>query len=241
MAYPDIFHVTPITRNAALLALCEAGDRDLMVSMWRPDQAKMVRGIARKKRADHGEFSKWIAAMKAGMEWSSTAFPRAEYHRWLEEDFGIWDANATAIMPDIPGAPSQLNDAELLDWGFPIEKGLPVYHMDGPIARLGRMLDKYPLVCVAWTGDPKREPVGCPAFWRRIDEIEAELGADFWHRVHMLRGVAIAGQRPFRRGGQQHPRARRASLRLARYPSVLRRARAMARPENLRRAFGGQQ
>lgn len=227
----EIFHVTPITPNATLVDVCHG--RNLMVSMYRPDQVRLVIAHAALRRADHGEFSKWIAAKRAGLDWSPTEFPRATYFRWLEEKFEIWDARATAIMPDIPGAPSQLNDPELLDWPFPIEKGLPVYHMDGPIHRLARLLDKYPLVCVAWVGHPKKEPVGCPAYWGRIAEIEAELGDQIWTRVHMLRGVAVARKRPFRRGGQQHVRPRRPSARLSRHSSTLRRPGEVARTQNL--------
>jgi len=205
----DIFHVTPITPNAALLGVCRG--RDLMVSFYRPDQLALVRQIARKRMADNGRFSEWIAAMKAGREWSEANLDNRPYYNWLAP--WIDEPETVAIMPDIPGAPSQLNDGQLLDWPFRLEKGVPVYHMDGPISRLGRLLDKYPLVAVGWIGHPKREPVGCPAFWMRVEEIEAELGDDIWERVHMLRGVAIAHLRRFRTRRQQQPRAKWAPLR----------------------------
>lgn len=227
----EIFHVTPITPNAALLDVC-AG-RNLLVSMYRPDQLALVRQIAGKKMADHGNFSTWIAAMKAGLEWSEDNIPNHAYFEWLEP--WIWDANATAIMPDIPGAPSQINDGKLLDWPFPIEKGLPVWHMDGPISRLARMLEKYPRVCMGWIGDPKREPVGCERFWRRVEEIEAELGPDIWERVHMLRGVAVAFERPFRLRRRQQPRAERPPVR---QPNGRIAWRQVARAPCLRRQVG---
>ena len=233
-AYPDIFHVTPMTPNAAMESVC--ADRNVLISMYDPRQLKRALRIANKILADHGRFSTWIAAMKAGKEWSDDDVPRDVYYRWLES--WIWNDNATAIMPDIPGAPSQLNDNELLDWPFPLEKGLPVYHMDGPIARLARLLGKYPRVAMGWIGHPKREPVGCPGYWRRVEEIEHELGTDIWSQVHMLRGVAVAGMRPFCRRGQQQPGAERAPARLARCASRLRRARTVARAPDIRGPSG---
>lgn len=227
----DIYHVTPITPNAALVDVCTG--RNLLVSMARPDQLDIVLKIAKKRLFDHGRFSTWIAAMKAGREWCEDDVPRHVYYAWLEPF--IWLPDHAAIMPDIPGAPSQINDGELLDWPFPVEKGLPVYHMDGPIARFGRLLEKYPRVCMGWIGDPKKEPVGCERYWRRVEEIERELGSDIWPQTHMLRGIAVADQRPFRGGRRQQPRPKRASLR---QPDRRTRGRQVAWAEGLCRRPG---
>ncbi|NQE62902.1 hypothetical protein [Caulobacter sp. RHG1] len=227
----DIHHVTPITPNAALIDVCTG--RDLLVSMYRPDQLATVLEIGRLIITDHGNFSTWIAAMKAAREWSEENVPSATYFKWLEPF--IWRPNVKAIMPDIPGAPSQINDGQLLDWPFPVEKGMPVYHMDGPIARFGRLLEKYPRVCMGWIGDPKKEPVGCDAYWRRVEEIERELGLDVWQQTHMLRGVAVAFDRPFRRSRRQQPRPKRPSLRQP-HGRVARRQ--VARASFLRRQAG---
>lgn len=45
-------------------------------------------------------------------------------------------------------------------------------------------------------------------YWRRVEEIEHELGTNIWPQVHMLRGVAVAGMRPFCRRGQFGERRR---------------------------------
>lgn len=228
---PDIFHVTPITPNAALEGVC-AG-RNLMVSFYRPDQLAFVRRLAAKKMADNGRFSEWMAALKAGAEWSEENLDNRPYYDWLQP--WIDDPETVAIMPDIPGAPSQLNDAQLLDWPYKLEKGVPVFHMDGPIARFGRLLEKYPLVAMGWIGDPKREPVGCEGYWRRVEEIEAELGADLWQQVHMLRGVAVARGRPFCARRQQQSRTERTSIRQP-YGRVA--WRSLAGASSLRRSSG---
>ncbi|MDF0543309.1 hypothetical protein PX699_13205 [Sphingobium sp. H39-3-25] len=98
-------------------------------------------------------------------------------------------------MPDSPAAPSQLNDGLLNDWPFG-HRGAPVWHMDGSIERLARLCERYPRVCVGWIGDPKKEPVGCPAYRRKMDEVAALMG-NTWHPLHMLRGVAVAFDYPF--------------------------------------------
>jgi hypothetical protein len=61
--------------------------------------------------------------MRAALEWdqeSRDAWWEA-YYRWLEQRLfwpGRW-----AIIPDSPGAPSQINDGLLNDWPFGRSKG----------------------------------------------------------------------------------------------------------------------
>jgi hypothetical protein len=136
-----------------------------------------------------------MAALRAGaapedaakLEWS-------DYHRWL--DPMLWQPGRWAIIPDIPSAPSQLNDGLLNDWPYGRSRGAPVWHMDGPIERLGRLCERYDRVCLGWIGDPKREPVGCDAYRRKMDEV-AQLMGNHWHPLHMLRGIKVAFDYPF--------------------------------------------
>lgn len=133
--------------------------------------------------------------MRAGREWDEAdrqLWWRA-YYDWLEPMLfapGRW-----AIMPDSPAAPSQLNDGLLNDWPFG-HRGAPVWHMDGPIERLARLCEKYPLVCIGWIGDPKLQPVGCPAYHRKMAKVAALMG-NTWHPLHMLRGILVAREYPF--------------------------------------------
>lgn len=115
------------------------------------------------------------------------------YYEWLEPI--LFTPGRWAIIPDIPAAPSQLNDGLLNDWPFG-DRGAPVWHMDGPIGRLAKLCDRYSRVCLGWIGDPKKEPVGCPAYHRRMDEVAALMG-NTWHPLHMLRGTLVAQQYPF--------------------------------------------
>ena len=134
-----------------------------------------------------------MAAIKRGESW----FIREDwrpYFDWLEAKLqrdGTW-----AVIPDAPGAPSQLNDALLKEWPFGVEKGVPLWHMDGPISRLGRLCEIYPRVALGWIGHPKLEPVGCDGYRRRMDEVAAFFG-NRWHDTHMMRGILVAHDYPF--------------------------------------------
>lgn len=137
-----------------------------------------------------------MQAMRAGREWdedSRDAWWRA-YYEWLEPR--LFTPGRWAITPDSPGAPSQINDALLLEWPFGRSKGAPVWHMDGRIERLGLLCEKFDRVCLGWIGDPKREPVGCDAYRRKMDEV-GRLFGNTWHPTHMLRGIAVAQDYPF--------------------------------------------
>ncbi|CDO34007.1 hypothetical protein SPHV1_100041 [Novosphingobium sp. KN65.2] len=116
------------------------------------------------------------------------------YFEWLESRLfmpGRW-----AVIPDAPGAPSQLNDSLLPQWPFGPAKGAPLWHMDGPIDRLLRLCDIYPRVCLGWTGTGEDAAVGCEAWFRRMDEIAPYLG----NRppvLHHMRGVLVAREYDF--------------------------------------------
>src|SRR5690606_2198746 len=140
-----------------------------------------------------GAFSEWMAAMKRGEEW----FIREDwtpYYRWLEPRLfmpGRW-----AVIPDAPGAPSQLNDSLLPEWPFGRSKGAPLWHMDGPVSRLLRLCEQHDRVCLGWIGHPKREPVGCDAYHRRMEDVAKALG-NRWPVIHMMRGTLVARDYPF--------------------------------------------
>lgn len=134
--------------------------------------------------------------MRAGREWDEA--DRQDwwqaYFTWLEPM--LFEPGRWAIVPDSPAAPSQINDGLLNDWPFGRSRGAPVWHMDGLVSRLARLCERYDRVCLGWIGDPKREPVGCPAWHRKMDEV-AQLMGNAWHPLHMLRGTAVAHLYPF--------------------------------------------
>lgn len=137
---------------------------------------------------DNGAFSFWQAALRRGEEWAEHR-DWHPYFEWLEPR--LFHPGRWAVIPDMPGAPSQLNDALLNEWPFG-QKGAPLWHMDGPIERLLRLCDRYDRVCLGWTG-PK---VGSPDYHERMHEVDQALG-NRWPVIHMMRGTAVAFDYPF--------------------------------------------
>jgi hypothetical protein len=111
------------------------------------------------------------------------------FYQWLEPR--LFHPGRWAVIPDMPGAPSQMNDGLLNDWPFG-QKGAPLWHMDGPLDRLLRLCERYDRVCLGWTG-PK---VDSPDYHRRMDEVAKALG-NRWPVLHMMRGTAVAFDYPF--------------------------------------------
>lgn len=159
--------------------------RSSVLTMWRQQRRSALPSCF-----DSGAYSEWRAAQKAGDEW----FIRkdwAPYFDWLEPR--LFQPGRWAVIPDAPGAPSQLNDTLLPLWPFG-ERGAPLWHMDGPIERLLRLCDRYPRVCLGWTGEGKH--LDRPDFHARMEEVDRAFG-NRWPVVHMMRGVAVAGMYPF--------------------------------------------
>ncbi len=187
-----VYHGTPLTPAPALNAV---SGRAFCVSYYRPDNVEAVEAMAPFIMYDNGAFSYWMQAVRAGVDpMDAGRWDWSDYYTWLENRLylpGRW-----AVVPDRPAAPSQINDGYLNEWPFGTSRGTPVWHMDGPLDRLCRLCDRYDRVCLGWIGDPKREPVGCDAYRRRMDEVAALMG-NRWHSLHMLRGVAVGGDYPF--------------------------------------------
>lgn len=186
-----VYHGTPITPRDALLA--QRG-RAFCISFFTPRDVEAVEAISPHIMYDNGAFSFWQAARRAGAEWDETERDWSAYFAWLERR--LFTPGRWAVIPDRPCAPSQLSDALLNDWPFGRSRGAPVWHMDGTIERLARLCERYDRVCLGWIGHPKREPVGCGAFHRKMQEVAALMG-NSWHPLHMLRGVAVGADYPF--------------------------------------------
>lgn len=174
----------------------------MCVSFYHPQDVKAVEEISPFIMYDNGAFSEWQAAIKRGEPW----FIREDwspYYEWLEAR--IYHPGRWAVIPDAPGAPSQLNDSLLNGWPFGSSKGVPLWHMDGPIERLLRLCEKYDRVALGWVGeiDPMtgkifkdQKAVDCPAYHKRMDDVAKALG-NRWPPIHMMRGVKVAFKYPF--------------------------------------------
>lgn len=177
------YHGTPITPIPALMQL--AG-RHFCVSHAAPQDVGRCHQIGQSVMLDNGAFSAW----KSGKATNWHAF-----YAWADE----WlDCPTTwAVIPDVIDAGTQEQDALLREWPHG-HRGAPVWHMDEPVARLLRLCDEWPRVCIGST-DAYRVVLS-PAWCRRIDEAFNEVAAR--HRrlpwLHMLRGMQLSGRQwPF--------------------------------------------
>lgn len=173
------FHGTPISPVAELLTL--AGGC-FCVSHHRPDDVKRVHQIGQSVMLDNGAFSVWKSNAKA--DWPG-------YYDWCDEWLDY--PNTWAVIPDLIGEPSQLQDGLLNEWPHG-HRGAPVWHMDEPINRLLRLCDEWPRVCIGSTD--VYAVVLSPAWQRRMDEAFDEVSARHkrlpW--LHMLRGMQLSGR-----------------------------------------------
>jgi hypothetical protein len=203
-----IYHGTPITPNAAFEAVMPG--RAACVSFYRPDQVDIAERLCPKIMYDNGAYSFWQAALRNGKEWAEER-NWSDFYEWLEPRLtdGRW-----GVIPDSPGAPSQINDGLLNDWPFG-QWGAPLWHMNGSLERLGRLCEKYERICFGWVGRfdelsgkiaADEQSVGCMAYHRRMNEVGAFLGNQ-WPNIHMMRGVAVARDYPFHQRGQHIIRA----------------------------------
>lgn len=178
------FHGTPLTPRSELLKM--AG-KHFCVSFANPGDADWC--------LEHGQSVMWDSG-------AFTAFTKgrpvvwADYYRWLEPRIG---GENWAVVPDvIDGTVAQ--QAELvLQWPFPKVAGAPVWHMALPIDYLLQLADNWPRICFGSSGAYWQ--VGSDAWCRRADEAFnalARRGHIPWLKVHMLRGLALSGDRwPF--------------------------------------------
>lgn len=218
-----IHHVCPITPNEAFEAVMPG--RAVTVSFHRPDQVQLAEKHCPFIMYENGEYSKWKAARRKGLEWDEGPRDYGPLYNWL--DVRLWMPGRWCVIPDRPGAPGQVNDGLLNDFPFGKIKGAPLWHMNTPISRLGRLIDAgYVRICFGWIGTfdpvigdivPEERAVGCDAYRRVMDEVEREVGPNNFPEIHMMRGVAVARDYSFHhQRGRQFSRSERPSARLAR-------------------------
>jgi hypothetical protein len=131
---------------------------------------------------DNGAFSAWKSGKTTN--WTS-------YYQWA--DCWLNYPTTWAVIPDVIDAGTQEQDALLREWPHG-QRGAPVWHMDEPIARLLRLCDEWPRVCIGSTEQyaiVMSDPWCC-----RMDEAWNNIASR--HRrlpwVHMLRGMQLSGK-----------------------------------------------
>lgn len=177
------YHGTPITPLTALYSL--AG-RHFCVSHARPEQVARVHDQGQSVMLDNGAFSAWTKGRP-------TNWPA--YYAWCDR----WlDYPTTwAVIPDVIDAGTQEQDALIRDWPHG-NRGAPVWHMDEPIARLVRLCEAWPRVCIGSTAEYRI--ILSDPWTRQMDAAWDALSLAFGRlpNIHMLRGMQLAGRQwPF--------------------------------------------
>ena len=177
------YHGTPLTPRSALYQM--AG-KHFCVSFARPDDAAVCLQIGQSVMWDNGAFTSYQQGQ---------AFDINKFYEWLEPRLGHphW-----AVIPDVIDGTLQQQKELLLTWPFPQTLGAPVWHMAQPISYLLDLAQKYERICFGSSGKYWR--VGDAAWSHRADEAFNSLAIRHKHlpHIHMLRGLALGGQRwPF--------------------------------------------
>lgn len=176
------YHGTPLTPRSEMLKM--AG-KHFCVSYAAPENADWCERHGQSVMWDNGAFS----AFTAGMDFNPEAFatwvcPRLAHPHW-------------AVIPDVIDGDVHAQRGLIKDWPHSKELSAPVWHMGLPIEWLLELSGEWPKICFGSSG--RYWQVGSEAWERRCDEAWNALtkrGLRTW--VHMLRGLALSGDRwPF--------------------------------------------
>ena len=176
------YHGTPITPNSALYS---TAGKMFCVSYWRPDQIHICDRIGQSVMLDNGAYSAWKSGEAMDAEyWKG-------YYTWVEQ----WCQRPTtwAIIPDVIDGGYEDNERLLNNWPFGrTEQSVPVWHLDEPVQRVLKLIDRYPRVAFGSSG--RYSEVGSTEWCRRMDNVWNKIanthGRTPW--VHMLRGMAMS-------------------------------------------------
>lgn len=179
------YHGTPITPNVALY---ELSGRNFCVSFGSPQQIKHVQAQSQSTMIDNGAWKLFNEDRKAARE--PTERKWHDYFEFVERWLRPCD---WAVIPDVIGGGSQMQDALVREWPFG-HRGAPVWHMDEPTDRLLRLCDEWPRVCVGSTEE--YFTVLSPSWRRRMNEAFDALAPRhrFMPWLHMLRGMQLSGR-----------------------------------------------
>jgi hypothetical protein len=145
----------------------------------------------------------WCLAHGQSVMWDNGAFTAytqgkdfdpAAFAAWVEPRLGHphW-----AVVPDVIDGDVDAQRERAKTWPHPRDLSAPVWHLHLSIEWLKELADNWPKVCFGSSGAFWQ--VGSEAWERRVDEAFNALertGRRPW--VHMLRGLAMAGDRwPF--------------------------------------------
>lgn len=180
------YHGTPLTPRSELLKM--AG-KHFCVSFAEPRDADWCVANGQSVMWDNGAYT----FFKLGAIRSADHAKR--FYEWVEPKLAPphW-----AVIPDVIDGPEEQQRELMKSWPFGLFLGAPVWHMGLSMDYLLELSDEWPRLCFGSSG--KYWVIGSQAWERRCDEafnaLSKRHGSLPW--IHMLRGLALAGDRwPF--------------------------------------------
>jgi hypothetical protein len=163
--------------------------RNFCVSYAYPAKVELFHEIGQSVMLDNGAFSLWKDGKP--VDWPA-------YYRWCER-WLEWQTT-WAIIPDVIDGDWRDNDRLIAEWPFGT-KGAPVYHITGPLERLARLCEEWPLVCLG-ISSVEYGTIGSPPWRRRMEQVmdvatypdddpKGRAGMPRT-RLHLLRGLAFS-------------------------------------------------
>jgi hypothetical protein len=151
------YHGLPITPATAAVAAISGGHA--FVSFRHPGQLGIAIECAQTFAVDNGAFSAWMSGDPV-KDWTP-------FYEWVDE-LRRYPAFDFAVIPDVIDGDEAANDALVEEWPHSPFVGAPVWHMHESLARLVRLADQFPRVCIGSSG--AFSTVGTTAWYARMAE-----------------------------------------------------------------------
>jgi hypothetical protein len=180
------YHGLPIAPETAAHKAIDAGHA--FVSYAHPLQLNIAVTSCQSFAIDNGAFSAWRKGEPV-QDWSG-------FYRWAESCKRIPSCDF-AVIPDVIEGSEADNDALLVEWPLPRWFGAPVWHMHESVARLERLANDWPRVCIG--SSAQYAVVGNPLWWQRMSEAMRVVCDDSGHPICKLHGLRMLNPKVFSR------------------------------------------
>ena len=153
------YHGLPMTPITDMVRAFKG--RHAMVSFEHPDQVHIAAEVCQSLVLDNGAFSAW----KNGKPHDFAGY--VEWARlWIKHPAVDW-----CVIPDVIDGTEADNDAMLNAWELPDALSVPVYHLHEPVARIERMMRRFPRIALGSSG--QYATPGTKQWWGRMADVMA--------------------------------------------------------------------
>jgi len=157
--------------------------RHSLISFAHPEELEVMAEVSHSFILDNGAFSVWKSGKTLDVD---------GYVEWVDQ----WRRHPGfdwALIPDVINGSEDQNDGLLHDWPFPGD-GVPVWHLNESLERLGRLSSQWHRV--AFGSTEGMEP-GSKRFWSRIADAMGIVCDDLGRPLCKLHGLRMLDPRIF--------------------------------------------